>query len=251
MRRAILVGVRGDLRESTSADFEIVQSSVHIDALRRFYVPHWPQPGLLPRDPQRGHRIERLEYKGFLGNLHASFREPLWASFLAERGLEWVVDAVAFRQVAEHTTLLRWNDFRTTDLVVAMRPDAPGGHTNKPATKLYNAWLAGVPALLGREPAFRELRRDPLDYLEVSSAEEIRGAVDLLLAEPRRYEAMVAHGRLRAAEYTAGLVLRRWVELLWERLPELAPRQRVRHLPVLLRSLIRRVQRFVSGRPAR
>src|SRR5436309_1927650 len=81
-------------------------------------------------------------------------------------------------------------------LVLAVRPE--GRSTNKPASKLVNAWLAGVPALLGPEIAYRELRRSELDYCEVSSLAEAQAAVDRLLGDPGLYNAMVENGRARA-----------------------------------------------------
>ena len=41
-----------------------------------------------------------------------------------------------------------WSDFSQVDLVVAIRPPHPRLHSPKPATKLVNAWIAGVPAVL-------------------------------------------------------------------------------------------------------
>lgn len=251
LHSAVLVGVRADNSEPATADFEVEQNRVYADARRRFFVPHWPQPGLLARDPRRGSRLERVAFKGFLANLEPAFRHPDWAEWLAGRGIRWELDAVEFEQLAGTSDRLRWNDFRETDLVLAVRPGEPARHTNKPATKLCNAWHAGVPALLGPEPAYRELRRDPLDYLEAGSVEEAKAAIDLLLAEPDLYQRMIEHGRRRAAEFTAGSILERWVELLWQTLPEVAPDRPLQRLPYLLRPLVRQTQRVLAGRPAR
>jgi len=105
------------------------------------------------------------------------------------------------------------------DAVLAVRPAACPRRDSKPATKLYNAWLAGVPALLSPDVAFRELRRSPLDYLEAAGPAEAKSGVRRLLAEPDLYRRMVANGRARAAEFSAGAVLARWFELLEEILP--------------------------------
>lgn len=251
LHRAILVGVRADNSEPASADFEVEQNGVYADGRRRFWVPHWPQPGLLPRDPRRGSRLERVAFKGFLANLDPAFRSPVWSEWLARRGLRWELDAVEFEQLGWTSARLSWNDFRETDLLLAVRPGDPLRHTNKPATKLCNAWHAGVPALLGPEPAYRELRRDPLDYLEVTSVEQATAAIDSLLAAPDLYERMVGHGRSRAAEFATGKILARWVELLWHELPEVAPGRPLQNLPYLLRPLVRQTQRVLAGRPVR
>jgi hypothetical protein len=79
----VLVGVRADFRSCDAADFEVLQNGYYADGRRSFFVPHWPQPGLLPRDPARGGRIERISYKGYVGNLAGEFRSVRWQSFLS------------------------------------------------------------------------------------------------------------------------------------------------------------------------
>ena len=248
---AVLVGVRADNREPTTADFQVVQNRVYADDRSRFYVPLWSQPGLLPRDPGRGARVERISFKGFSANLHPDFRAPAWRSFLAERGIAWEVDAVEYRGAATAEERLRWRDFREVDLVLAVRPPDREGHTSKPATKLHNAWLAGVPALLGAEPAYRELRQSELDYLEVGSLADAMAAVERLRAEPALYRAMVERGRARAPEYTVEAIRALWVDLLWRRLPAAAGDRPLRRLPHLLRPPLRRARRLLERRPAR
>ena len=215
----VFVAVRGDVRQAAGADFEVVQNRQSADGAGSFFVPHWPQPGLLPRDPSRGTRLARIAYKGFDRNLHPWFRTAGWRDFLASHGIEWVIDSVPFAEGGTGEAL-EWPDFRSVDAVLAVRPAACPRRDSKPATKLYNAWLAGVPALLSPDVAFRELRRSPLDYLEAAGPAEAKSGVRRLLAEPDLYRRMVANGRARAAEFSAGAVLARWLELLEEILPE-------------------------------
>jgi hypothetical protein len=215
----VFVAVRGDVKQAGGADFELVQNRRSADGLGRFFIPHWPQPGLLPRDAARGSRLERIAYKGFDRNLHPYFRGAGWRSFLASHGVEWVVDSVPFAEGGTRGEALEWPDFRAVDAVLAVRPAACPRRDSKPATKLYNAWLAGVPALLSPDVAFRELWRSPLDFLEVAGPSAARSGVQRLLAEPDLYRRMVANGRARAAEFSADAVLARWLELLEEILP--------------------------------
>lgn len=247
---AVLVGVRGDNREPTTADFQVLQNRVYEDGRSRFFVPSWPQPGLLGRDPARGSRIERVVFKGFAANLHPDFRAPAWRAELRRRGIEWIVDAVDFRGRQTAVDALHWSDFRDVDLVVAVRPADRRGYTGKPAAKLYNAWLAGVPALLGAEPAYRELRSSPLDYFEVDSVASALAALDRLRADPALYQAMVAHGRGRAAAFAPEAIASLWVDLLWRRIPALAPQRPWQRLPHRLRPPARRLHRFLQRRPA-
>jgi hypothetical protein len=248
----VLVGVRGDNREPLMADFEIVQNGRFANGRKRFFIPHWPQPGLLPRDPDRGARIERVAYKGFDANLHPDFRQVDWADFLAGHGIAWITDSVRFAGPATDEAALSWPDFRTIDLIVAVRPRERKMRTSKPATKLVNAWLAGVPALLGPEYQFREIRRSDLDYIEVSSAEEAKVAVRRLLADPDLYREMVENGRMRATEFSAEAILGRWTELLYQTIPALARRRSLlRRMPLPVRVAARRVGRWATLRPAR
>lgn len=249
---AILVGVRADNREPLIADFEILQNGFFADGRRRFFVPHWPQPGLVPRDSAREERIERLAYKGFAANLHPAFRSDAWRDFLQGEGIEWVEDAVAF--AGRNRLDLEWPDFRTVDIVLAVRPSEKKQRHSKPATKLVNAWLAGVPALLGPELAFQELRRSDLDYLEVATLTEAQDAVLRLLRDPGLYRSMVENGRRRAAEFAPEALVPRWAELLFETIPALAEgggARLVRRLPMAARVVGRWVGRTVTLRPAR
>lgn len=251
MRDTVLVGVRADNREPLIADFEILQNGFFADRRRRFFIPHWPQPGLVPRDPARGERIERIAYKGFAANLHPDFAALAWTGFLAGEGIEWVVDAVAF--AGRNRLALEWPDFRTVDLLLAVRPPERKTRRSKPATKLVNAWLAGVPALLGPELAFEELRRSPLDYLEVASVAEARAAVLRLRNEPELYRAMVENGLRRGAELAPEALVPRWAELLTATIPDLVARRTgfVRRLPLPARAAGRWLARTVALRPAR
>ncbi len=258
MRDVVLVGVRADNREPLLADFEIVQNGRFADGRKRFFVPHWPQPGLIPRDPARGTRIERIAYKGFDANLHPGFRSAEWTGFLAGLGIEWVVDSVEFAGEQTDRLVLEWPDFRTVDVFLAVRPEGrrrePALRTSKPATKLYNAWLAGVPSVLGPEHAFRELRQSDLDYQEAASVEEAKSAVLRLRDDPGLYQTMVENGRRRGAGFTAEALVPRWAELLFETIPALAasPRSRlIRGMPLPVRSAARWLARKAVLRPAR
>ena len=251
--RPVLVGLRADNRQPLSAEFEVVQNGRFADARTRHFVPHWPQPGLRARDAGRGARVARIAYKGFLENLHPDFRGARWRDFLAARGIEWEESAREFRGSPDGADL-GWSDYERVDAVVAVRPRAPKTDFSKPASKLVNAWRAGVPALIGDEYACRELRRSELDYFEVASLADAERAVDRLLAAPELHERMVENGRRRAAEWGFDADTRRWIELLGRDLPRLAAepgRAARRAVPLGLRRTGRLAARWAAGRPAR
>ncbi|MBX3729714.1 MAG: hypothetical protein KF858_11060 [Candidatus Sumerlaeia bacterium] len=178
--------------------------------LERF-LRHPPQADLIPRDPTREARFERVGYFGKPANLAAELRSAQWAATLASRGIEWVCMGP--------TT---WHDYSDVDAVVAIRSMGTAHlHDHKPATKLYNAWLAGVPAVLGAESAYRAERRSPLDYLEADSVPTILTALDRLRTDAALRAAMIAHGRARATAELAPEQLRAgWLEILTRVAPE-------------------------------
>ncbi|PEN09432.1 hypothetical protein CRI93_01520 [Longimonas halophila] len=236
-RALTFVTVRADVIEFRSpwADAEIVQNGRFADGHRSFFVPHWPQPGIIPRDPSRGARIEHITFKGGFGSLDKAFRSEPWQQFLDERGL-------TFEIASKHTqsAVPRWHDYEHADLMLAVRPlHGDGGQRcEKPASKLVNAWMAGVPALVGPEYAFRELREDPLDYVEVGSLRDAMDAIDALRDDPDRYHAMRAHGLQRAQAFTPTCIAERWAEVLFEHVPaleRLPTRRWAQRLPLPLR----------------
>ena len=241
--RAVLVGARADNSATAIADFEILQNRSDVAAGRKFFVPHWPQPGIVRRDPERGTAIRRVAYRGFDANLAPAFREAAFRALLERAGIDWWLDSVPFAGTATDLARVAWHDYREVDLVLAVRPPARDLHARKPATKLYNAWLGETPALLGAELAYRELRRGPLDYLEVETPEQAWSAIASLRAEPERYAAMIENGRGRVAEVGPEAALERWRELLFDTLPALAAAPRVRRWqgrPLVLKKLLKR-----------
>jgi hypothetical protein len=236
-RSLTFVAVRADVIEYRSpwADAEIVQNGRFADEHRSYFVPHWPQPGIIPRSPDRGTRIENITFKGGFGSLHKAFRSREWYQFLEARGL-------TFEIASKHTqhAVPRWHDYEHADLMLAVRPlhGDGGGRCEKPASKLVNAWMAGVPALVGPEYPFQELREGPLDYVEVASLHAAMAAIDALREDPDRYHAMREHGLQRAKAFTPARIAARWAEVLFERVPALrrSPARRwAQRLPLTLR----------------
>jgi glycosyltransferase involved in cell wall biosynthesis len=219
----VLIACRADFRSADEADFEVLQNAHFADNRRSFFIPVWPQPGLIARDPSRGTRVENVAFKGHVGNLLPALREEPFARFLAEHGMRLELDTVVDKDVS-HPVQAAWHDYSRADVVLALRPGSEREHTHKPATKLYNAWLAGVPAILSPDLAFRELRRGSLDYLEARTADEARAALLRLKTEPGLYAAMVENGQRRGREFSPEAVAQRWETLLYATLPPLAAR---------------------------
>ncbi len=198
---SFLVVVRADRAPVDACDVAIVQNGLGPERHERF-VPLWPQPGLIARDAARGARIERIAYHGRVPSTPDWFHDPELHRSLARRGVVLQVKARG------------WEDYREVDLAIAARRESTGILAHKPATKLYNAWLAGVPMLASPEPAYCELKRAPLDFIEVCGARDVLDAVDLLRADPALHRAMVDNGRQRGAAFDVQATRERWMSLL-------------------------------------
>jgi hypothetical protein len=173
-------------------------------------VNYWPQPGLLPRDPGRGDRFENVCY---MGNPEQFIEPEVLASQM--QGLGLTLKLVPRKD---------WHDYRDVDAVVAVRgpeksrpaaaKSAIYSVRRKPATKLYNAWRAGVPAILSPDVAFEDIRRSELDFLEARSIPEIVQVLRRLQADTALRQSMVRNGRVRGEEFTPEKIAQEWIGLL-------------------------------------
>lgn len=252
-RDVIFVGIRADNSEPLLADFEVVQNGWYADGRRRFPVPLWPQPGIRPRDPTRGTRVERIGYMGRTEHLAPEFRDGAWTAALAGMGIEWVPNMIDVRP-SGNPKIVDWEDYRDLDAVLAVRPDVRVLRHAKPANKLVNAWMAAVPAVVGPEFAFRELRRSNDDFLEADDPASALAAVRRLREDPELYRRMVANGLRRALEFSYDEITTRWADLLFEVIPNRCedPGLNWTHrLPLALRLPTRRLLRIAARRPSR
>ncbi|OLP18533.1 hypothetical protein BST81_09545 [Leptolyngbya sp. 'hensonii'] len=172
-----------------------------------YFIPHWRQPGLIPRDPARGDRFESIAYFGHERNLAPELKSIAWQERLKAMGL-------VFKIVGSQD----WHDFSQIDAVLAIRGFNHNPYTDKPATKLYNAWCAGVIAVLGPESAYQAERQSPLDYLEVRTPEETLEVLQRLRDDSQLRRAIVAHGWERAKMVQPEQVVQRWEEMITEKL---------------------------------
>jgi hypothetical protein len=243
-QRALLVAVRSDRHPVGFADCEVVQNASSADGMRALHLPHWPQPGLRPRDPARGSAIRTVLFPGTPQNLDPGFAAAPWQAFLHAHAIELRCSYASGAAPSQAP-----NDYHDVDVLLAVRPAAMGLVRNKPAWKLFNAWLAGVPAILGAESGYRELRENPLDYLEAASPEAALQALQRLIDDPTQYAAMVANGMARGAAFTNAATLARWQALLFDALARRHAELR-RRPPSLrtrdLREFIARVRRLWS-----
>jgi hypothetical protein len=198
---SFLVVVRADRAPVHACDLAIAQNALGLRDNER-HVPLWPQPGLIPRHAGRGVRLECLAYQGRIERVPAWFMDADFLRALRRRGIRFEVRSRG------------WHDYSTVDAVVATREESSRVLSTKPATKLYNGWIAGVPVLAAPEPAYRALQRRPLDLLEVDGPFDVLRGVDALQSDPALYRDMVRNGRERGAAFGVEATRERWLELL-------------------------------------
>ncbi len=164
------------------------------------HVLHYiPEPKLIPRNSSRGSVFENLGYMGQADNLLPEIQSQMTRQRIEAMGCRLCI----------HDAELSRSDYSDIDAVLAIRP-ARHELKQKSPHKLWNAWRAGVPAILGPEPGFRDYRRSELDYLEAGNVEEALAAIHKLKHNPELRRAMVENGQKRAAECSVESLVAEW-----------------------------------------
>src|SRR5262249_54500934 len=102
---------------------------------RFVYIPIWPQPDLIARSPARASKFENIVYVGHRGQLASELQGPEICESLKRMGLKFkIMDS-------------RYDEYSEVDCLVAVRSFDGNTYIHKPASKLVNAWMAGVPAV--------------------------------------------------------------------------------------------------------
>lgn len=205
--KLLIVCLRADVDRHPYAQLHVVQNPYQaiprgfMTLWESHFIPHWPQPSIIPRNPERGNIFENVTFLGNEINLVPEFRQQIWYDRLKGLGLK-------FQKKLNHN---EWHDYSDIDVVLAIRE--LGRHNDwrgKPASKLYSAWHAGVPAILGYESAFQAERKSNLDYLEATSLEEAISALNQLRDKPELRHAMIENGLRRARETQPSNMIFKW-----------------------------------------
>jgi hypothetical protein len=201
------MAISADNCPAVYAQMRIVQNRMQTKHISdSFFLPHWPQPGLIPRNPSRRNLFERAAFFGDnKHNLAKEFQTEEWRKKLANLGLEWCI-----RNEYSPKCL----DYSDIDVVIAVRDLNKKGFIRKPPSKLYNCWIAAVPAVLGSEYAFQEERQSNLDYIEVSSVPETLKALSRLKNSPELRSRMTSNGLIRSSEIQKKEIIKKWWDLI-------------------------------------
>ncbi|NEP79124.1 MAG: hypothetical protein F6K17_01925 [Okeania sp. SIO3C4] len=202
--KVLMVCIKPDRNPHPYAQLQVVQNPQDAKNLRNsYYIPLWRQPGLIPRSLERGDRFENIGYFGISHNLAPELKAGSWSKQLEELGLNWKV-------IPKH----RWHDYSNIDTIVAVRNFQQQDFVQKPATKLYNAWQAGVPAILGKESAFQSERKNEFDYFEVSSVDDAISVLKHLKNNPQLCQKVRENGKVRGQEIEPQNVVKQWRNFL-------------------------------------
>jgi hypothetical protein len=176
--------------------------------MRDHYIPLWSQPGLIPRDAGRRDLVQNVAYIGRAKNLPERFRLDAFREAMQQVGLRFAIQET------------NWRDYHDVDVVLVARAGHHLTQQTKPATKLYNAWLAGCVCIGGQDPAIDHLRESQLDYLLAESPDDALKAAQRLRNEPKLFLRMQERGAARAAAFTTDTIATKWEHLLFELLPD-------------------------------
>ncbi|MFT5701682.1 MAG: hypothetical protein ACI8ZB_004583 [Desulforhopalus sp.] len=196
-----IVGIRADFRPFPYGQFEIVQNKKTCGG-RRFYMPHYPQPGLIPRDPGRGEDVLNICFAGAVQNSIDSFQ--------LEQDLDKIGCRFVFRGGGQ------WQDMHDIDILLGIRSFSKKTYNSKPPAKLFNAWHAGIPFIGGYDSAYEQVGVPDEDFLRVESYDELIAAILELKGNRLLYRQLVNKGRVTAASYTPQSITDMWIHFLEE-----------------------------------
>lgn len=221
---SIYVCIRADRKKSYLADYEIVQNDFWDNKKNIRHIPYWPQPGLVPRASSRGNKIANISFKGNDDNLDSFYSSEIWMSWLKNNNIRWIKDSSPWEPSKDFIVSSNWNDYSNTDLIVAYRPPDNTKkfaykYRNKPANKVINAWIAGVPIIVGDEYAYNSIRKCKYDFIKIEKASDSLGAIEELISNPSYYEKIVKNGIDRSKEYTFEKIENIWIDFLYDKIP--------------------------------
>ena len=215
-KQLLFICMQGDISRHPFAQLHIVQnpqntlpysmprSDRYLFPGKSIHINHWTQPELIPRNPQRGNKFENIAYLGRAHNIAPELRSQNWKDKLLEIGLNWKI-------IEEHQ---QWKDYSEVDAIIAVRSFDTNTYPTKPGTKLYNAWLAGVPAILGNDSAFELERKSDLDYVKVTTFEEALEALKRLRQDLEFRQKMITNCKQRSEEVKPEALAKKWQNFL-------------------------------------
>lgn len=193
-RTHFIVGIRADFRPFSYGHFEIVQNMKTAGA-RRIYMPLFPQAGLIARDRNR-RIVKNVCYVG----------QPENSISTGKLVLE--LERIGCRLITKGMS--DWHDLSDVDVLLGIRSFTKKTYDNKPPTKMFNAWLSGIPFIGGGDSAYEQVGEPGLNYFKVSDMEELIDSIRVLKEDAQLYERVVEEGRIAGAHYGAEQIAESW-----------------------------------------
>ena len=206
-----VAAVAADFLPHPGAQIQIVQNAGHSSRIPgAIFMPLWPQPNLIPRDSARGERLKTAAFFGDPSNLAPGLADPRFTERLhAETGVRLEIRGAS-----------RWHDYSDVDVVLAIRDFSQSRHLHKPATKLYNAWIAGVPLIGGSDSAYAAEAHPGSDYLVAQSADDCIRLIKQLRDNPTLRDTLAKSGQKKSALRSRDAVRNKWRDFCNVQLPE-------------------------------
>lgn len=181
------------------ANYSICQNRLNVAGKHSSWMPLFSQQGLILRDIE----LNTVVTVGYFGRIDKKQEFESFGDELARCGLKFIIKG-------EDT----WNDYSDVDVAISLRFLSKRRILRKPATKLVNAWLAGVPFVAMDEPAFSQIGIPGKNYLAAGSPREVIKEVLKLRDDPDLYCRIRDAGQIASEKYTDAAVTRRWIELI-------------------------------------
>lgn len=192
------ISIQADCPHYSLADYHVVQN-MEQSSKNAVFIPHWPQPEQVARAP--GRDVQRIAYQG--NQAFTELDEQRINDDLRSHGLR-------FDMLGESD----WAELETVDVLLGIRSFSRKQYRRKPATKLTNAWHAGIPFIGGWDSAYAQLGCPGVDYLRVDSYPALIDAVLRLKHEPELYRNLVDTGYKNVGVYRAPALVNRWISFL-------------------------------------
>lgn len=216
-RKQVLVCIQADWSRHPFAQLHICQNREQtkisgVPRLERFaigktyFVHHWPQPGLISRDTARGETFEDIYYFGLAENLASELKSEDWHRFIEEHGFRWHLKS----------SPVDWRNYSQVDAILFARDFSNKQHINKPATKLYNAWIAGAIPICTPESAYVDEIDNVNQAVVIESFEDLKAKLIALKSNPECISNMKNEGAAKAKHYSTEAIVQEWVTLLRE-----------------------------------
>jgi len=204
----LFVCIIADTYRHPFAQLHIIQNQADSISKRQnqwpsFFMQHWPENGLIERAKNRNEQLINVSYFGSLKRLAPQLRSQDFKEKLRKMGFNWTI-----------VPPNKWNDYSDTDVVLAVRSFTKMPFYKNPASKLYNAWRAGVPAILGPESAYRSEGEHGINYIEVNTLPEVFQALTKLKEDKVFRNSIVTNGYQKAKKINSETITERWMEFL-------------------------------------